>query len=138
LRDHDAVISGSVALRFFLPDEAWTPTDIDIYVSDGQFDALRERLKSDPGLGCVERRPEDGSSSSSSQLPSLGSEYTVKEVAKFTTPTGRMLDLVRSRDKSAMSPMLEFWSTLPANFITPDAFACLYHKYTLNRQIVLK
>lgn len=133
LREHEAVISGSVALKFFLPDEAWTPSDIDIYVSDGRFESLRDRLRSDPLLGCTEAQEDPGA-----PKPSYHSDFAVKDVAKFTTMTGRKVDLVRSRDKSAMSPMLDFWSTLPANFITPDAFACLYHKYTLNRQIVLK
>ena len=37
LTKHEAIISGSVALQFFLEDEKWVPGDLDVYVPDTTF-----------------------------------------------------------------------------------------------------
>ena len=50
LRQHGAVISGSVALRFFLPEETWDPEDMDIYVPDCTFDRFFTAITDPSGL----------------------------------------------------------------------------------------
>ena len=41
LQEHGAVLSGSVALKFFVMDEEWDIGDLDIYVGDLEFGRLR-------------------------------------------------------------------------------------------------
>ncbi|EIW51423.1 uncharacterized protein TRAVEDRAFT_107629, partial [Trametes versicolor FP-101664 SS1] len=141
LREYRAVVSGSVALHFFLSDESWVPGDIDIYVPDAVFDAMCERLLTDDALGChaasrqyllgrrVERMVD---------VLDTGMRYAVKDVVRLITRTGRGLDLVRSRTSSAVSPLLDFWSTLVRNFLTPDLCVCAHPDATFRRQAILK
>ena len=46
LLDHGAVVSGSIALHFFLPNETWDPEDMDLYaphcISDTFFAAISD------------------------------------------------------------------------------------------------
>ena len=51
LRSTGAVVSGSVALRFFLEDEPWVPGDLDIYVPESRFDQFVARATASDGLG---------------------------------------------------------------------------------------
>ena len=50
LRRHGAVISGSVALYYFIPCDTWSPNDMDVYVSYDEFPALLHTLENDPSL----------------------------------------------------------------------------------------
>ena len=50
MREHRAIISGSAALKFFLPEERWEVGDLDIYVPDSEFDAFQSRVLGDPGV----------------------------------------------------------------------------------------
>ncbi|KAL1940480.1 hypothetical protein VTO73DRAFT_9052 [Trametes versicolor] len=125
LREYRAVVSGSVALHFFLSDESWVPGDIDIYVPDAVFDAMCERLLTDDALGChaasrqyllgrrVERMVD---------VLDTGMRYAVKDVVRLITRTGRGLDLVRSL----------------RNFLTPDLCVCAHPDATFRRQAILK
>ena len=56
----------------------------------------------------------------------------------MVTPTGRKMDIIRSYDNSAITPLASFWSTVVANFVTPDGFACLHPRHTLKRLQVTK
>ncbi len=131
LLHHHAVISGSVALRFFLDDAKWEPGDLDVYVQDSHFEQLLDRLKADPRLDCIQVYDSNDEAGAPPGLLGIP-EYAVKQVVRLCTDQGMHLDLVRSFDNCSVSPLLEFWSTLLANFITPLLFACLYPRYTLD------
>ena len=47
---HGAIVSGSVALRFFLPNARWKPTDLDIYVPYTHLAAFVEAITDPSGL----------------------------------------------------------------------------------------
>lgn len=50
IRTHGAIISGSVALRFFLPEETWPAEDMDVYVPDIAFDHFITVISDPSGL----------------------------------------------------------------------------------------
>ncbi|KAI0709398.1 hypothetical protein C8Q76DRAFT_799407 [Earliella scabrosa] len=129
LRACGAVISGSVALQFFLPDDAWTPGDLDIYVADRMFDTFITAVMQDalnfhplPRTSRTRRRR--------SGTPGLNG---IRDVLRFRTSTGRSIDIVRSATNSPITPIRTFWTTLLMNFITPDACACGFPTATLAR-----
>lgn len=141
LRKYCAVISGSVAMRYFLTNEFWASGDMDIYVPDTAFDSVLDCFLSDERLGCrVTLRDGvlEGRRDRLSGLVDASMRYAVKDVVRLITRTGRAVDLVRSRTPSAVTPLLEFWSTLVRNFVSLDVCACMYPRTTFRRQAVLK
>ncbi len=50
LVQHGAVVSGSVALRYFLPRATWVPNDMDIYVPDSEYEAFVTSVTDPHGL----------------------------------------------------------------------------------------
>ncbi len=70
LRRHEALISGSTALHFLMPTDAWVPNDLDVYVSDTNFPALLCDLTDPNGLNFVSyRRPTTPTSPTSRPEP---------------------------------------------------------------------
>ena len=53
LLTHGAVISGSLALYFFVPSPYWYPGDIDVYVSRLQFTSITHALETEPSIRLV-------------------------------------------------------------------------------------
>ena len=47
---HGGIVSGSVALRYFLPRATWVPNDIDIYVPECEFEAFVAAATNSDGL----------------------------------------------------------------------------------------
>ncbi len=47
---YGAVISGSVALQYFLPETKWTAHDLDIYVPESTFDDFVSAVVDQRGL----------------------------------------------------------------------------------------
>ena len=47
---HGGIVSGSVALRFFLPRGLWAPNDLDIYVPESEFDGFVAAITDPDGL----------------------------------------------------------------------------------------
>ncbi|TFK85012.1 hypothetical protein K466DRAFT_442540, partial [Polyporus arcularius HHB13444] len=133
MRSHGVIISGSAALRFFLPGETWQSTDLDLYVPDDAFDAFRLAFES---------RFVQGSrllfDSAEFREPVEPDAYSVKQLLRYSLPSGRVIDVIRSHTRAASAPLLGFWSTLLVNYISPDVFACGYPEYTLERLAVLK
>lgn len=61
MRRHGAIISGSTALRFFMPNDQWSPRDLDIYVPDAHWTSFLHAVRAADGLnwqlrGCKGRR----------------------------------------------------------------------------------
>ncbi len=50
VKTHGAVISGSVALRFFLPEETWESGDLDVYLPNTTFDKFIVAITDADGL----------------------------------------------------------------------------------------
>ena len=59
---YEAIISGSVALQFFLEDETWKPGDLDIYVPDTTFADFTAAVEDPNGLNFT-RCPRQGEAS---------------------------------------------------------------------------
>ena len=126
LRRHGAVISGSTALHYFVPCTSWFPNDMDIYVSYDEFPALLHTLQNDPALQ-FRPLPRD----SDRVLPSSIS-LDVAEIRKFSTPSNRMVDVIRSRRCTPVSPLVQFWTSLLVNFVTPDACVAAFPRMVFN------
>ena len=114
LRRHGAVISGSTALYFFIPCNSWFPNDLDIYVSYDEFPALVRTLENDPALQFRAVPPSEGF-----PLPTSIS-LDVAEIRKLSTPSRRVVDVIRSRRSTPVSPLTQFWTSMLVNFVTPD------------------
>ena len=126
LRARGAVISGSLALQFFLPSDEWKPSDMDIYVSHSEFAELTNTLENDPSLQFtphVGRSPTERSTSYSLE---------VTEIRRYTTPTNMLVDVIRSRRDSPVSPLVQFWTSLLVNFVFPDRCGSAYPKMMFN------
>ena len=126
LRRHGAVVSGSVALYYFIPCPGWFPNDLDIYVSYDEFPALVRTLEDDPALQFR-------------TLPSLGGpqrptsvSLDIAEIRKLSTPSQRVVDVIRSRRSTPVSPLIQFWTSMLVNFVTPDACAAAFPRMMFN------
>ena len=106
LRRHGAVISGSLALYYFIPCSTWYPNDMDIYVSYDNFPAFLHVLENDPALQFRPVPPTGGSTSPSSV------SIDVAEVRKLSTPSERVVDVIRSRRPTPVSPLVQFGTSM--------------------------
>ena len=179
MRKTGAVISGSVALQYFLDEERWYPGDMDIYVSDDMYDTFVNDAVADDQLSFrhMPRRArwssvdgeevdldepdfagneededgiqdeengdgiddvEFGEDTDSDGVPSGEGVQGIKAVWRFTTPTSRFIDVVRSPLNTPITPLQSFWSTLVCNFISPDGCGCGYPAVTMRRVGVVK
>ena len=102
LRTHGAVISGSLALYYFLPEGDWLPNDMDVYVSYDEFPALTSTLENDPSLQFLEQKGPNRETVSSSQ------SVDIAEIKKYITPCNKTIDVIRSRHNTPISPLLRF------------------------------
>ncbi|TFK90043.1 hypothetical protein K466DRAFT_468577, partial [Polyporus arcularius HHB13444] len=143
-----AVVSGSVALRFFLPDEMWSPGDMDIYVPDLTYDQFiaavtdMYRLRFTPIPR--KKRPPAGDDMDVDALPpgdaflppSMSAD--VIEVRQFITRTGKRVDVIRAPGNNPTVAINRFWSSLVMNFLRPDVCVSGYPSTTLARVGMLK
>ncbi|KAI0712624.1 hypothetical protein C8Q76DRAFT_797458 [Earliella scabrosa] len=159
LRQYGALISGSVALQFFLNEEPWTPGDLDIYVPakyyrafvqtivrDDRFAlrfhprqriapaAIADELSLDLDYVLLALTDTEGDGIPSPAADSQG----IKQVLRFRTSTGRNVDIVCSPVDDAITALHAFWSTLVANFISPDGCGCGFPAGTINRKGFVK
>ncbi|KAI0710063.1 hypothetical protein C8Q76DRAFT_695189 [Earliella scabrosa] len=128
-----AAFSGSAAIHFFLPDEPWTPGDLDVYVPDVSFPAFVAAVTAPAGLGFeLIPRPDRKVS------PSLQGTRGFKEVLRYKTREGKEVDIIRSPTDSAIDPLNVFWSTVVKNFICPEGAGCGFPDLTMVHTGVLK
>ena len=132
LRRHGAVISGSMALYFFVPCSSWYPGDLDIYVSYDEFPALLRTLENDPML---QFRPV--SPTGAWPLP-LSISLEIAEIRKLSTPSRRVVDVIRSQRSTPVSPLIQFWTSMLVNFITPDACVATFPRMVFNGRGYIK
>ena len=126
LREHGAVISGSLALYYFIPCEDWYPNDMDVYVSHDRFPDFIRAIESHPSLHFV--------SSTRSTDSTAGASFSleVAEVRKYVTPSNRSVDVIRSRRNNPASPLAGFWTSLLVNYVAPDSVACAFPRMVFN------
>ncbi|KAI0706466.1 hypothetical protein C8Q76DRAFT_596427, partial [Earliella scabrosa] len=134
LRACGAIISGSVALKFFLPGEHWTPHDLDIYVPDRMFDTFISIVTKDPKIQ-FRSVPNSPRAPRRSARPGTNG---IRQVLRFRTETNLHVDIIRSAVHSPLTPLHFYWTTLVMNFITPDACACGFPDGTLTRRGILR
>ncbi|KAI0706595.1 hypothetical protein C8Q76DRAFT_600744, partial [Earliella scabrosa] len=136
LREAEGIISGSLALRFFLEDEGWEPRDMDIYIPEHKFDTFIKRVTDPALLGFTESPPAsgDGEAVTSGEIGHNG----IRAVQRYHTRTGRPVDIVQSLARTPVLPLQSFWSTLVSNFLTPDACICGFPSPTMNRRGLVK
>ena len=132
LRRHGAVISGSLALYYFIPCSTWQPNDMDVYVSYDEFPAFLHVLENDPAL---QFRP---LLSTGDWAPSSSLSLDIAEVRKMSTPSARVVDVIRSRRSTPVSPLVQFWTSLLANFVTPDACVASFPRMVFNGKGYIK
>ncbi|KAI0684412.1 hypothetical protein C8Q76DRAFT_585544, partial [Earliella scabrosa] len=127
-----AVISGSAALKFFLPDEKWAASDLDIYVGDHTYEDFVALVTTDVRINFKPYVPaEDENGLHTKSVISYGSGMLA--VRRFVTPTGRYVDIVRSSLETPLIPLYYFLSTLLVNYISPTHCGCGYPGLTLYR-----
>ena len=102
LRTHGAVISGSLALHYFLDCDGWYPNNMDIYVSYDEYPAFLCTVETDPSIRFVDSTRTFTSSLSASDA------LDIVEVRRFATPSGRSVDVIRSRRANPVSPLVGF------------------------------
>ncbi|TFK87791.1 hypothetical protein K466DRAFT_446806, partial [Polyporus arcularius HHB13444] len=141
IREHAAVISGSTALYFFMPDSGWHPNDLDIYVADGNWTSFLRTVQSPEGLNWSKTPPSQAAGSDDADnVPgrSIDAARGLRSVRRFYTPNGRRVDVIRSPSNNAITPLRFFWSSAVMNFISPDACFCGFPRATLARRGALK
>ena len=126
LLKHGAVISGSLALYYFIPGAYWYPRDIDIYVSHSQFTAFACARETDPTLRLVPYTQPITPSWDSDEPWDPSESLEIADVRKYITPTGRHMDVIQSRQETPLSPLRDFWTSLLANFVTPNGCGSAY------------
>ena len=126
LRRHGAVISGSTALYYFLPCDSWRPNDMDLYVSYDEFPAFLRVLEDDPAL---QFRPLP--LATGCDVPTSLS-LDIAEIRKMSTPSQQVVDVIRSRRSTPVSPLVQFWTSLLVNFVTPDACVAAFPRMVFN------
>ncbi|KAI0698764.1 hypothetical protein C8Q76DRAFT_592175, partial [Earliella scabrosa] len=132
LRAYGAVISGSLALRFFLTQDTWEIGDMDVYVPDHKYEDFIAAITNPDGLAFRPQPPRSDRRGPSS------SGTGIKEVRRYTTPSMQEVDVIRSPTRNAIVALHAFWSTLVMNFIAPDACCCAFPRGTLSRRGLLK
>ncbi|RDX53624.1 hypothetical protein OH76DRAFT_1308788, partial [Lentinus brumalis] len=143
LRANGAIISGSTALHFFLPDTSWHPHHLDIYIPANTFKRFMRTVTDHTTFGWV-YAPRRRHTLARGSAPLLAAqlyedlEENFRSLRTLRTPTGRRVNVVRSHANNPISPLRCFWSTLTMNFLTPDGCVCAFPSATLARQGAIK
>ncbi|KAI0722563.1 hypothetical protein C8Q76DRAFT_580948, partial [Earliella scabrosa] len=143
MRESGALISGSVALQYFLSEEAWLPGDLDIYVPDRHYRAFIHTLARDPSFA-LHFHPRQSAPAAilaadiDLDIDDFVLPVVPDDVMRFRTPTGRNVDIVCSPVNNALTALHMFWSTLVTNFLTPDGCGCGFPAGTMNRRGFVK
>ncbi|KAI0717706.1 hypothetical protein C8T65DRAFT_532769, partial [Cerioporus squamosus] len=140
LKAHGAIISGSVALKYFLPGAQWEPNDLDIYVPERTFEAFvtyrftpGDELHAVPLIDVNSTPPMEPEAS---DLPS--SHSGIREVRKFYTPSDKRVDIITGPGDNPILAVNQFWTSLVQNFLRSDVAVCGFPRFTLNNVGLLK
>ncbi|KZT08016.1 uncharacterized protein LAESUDRAFT_607129, partial [Laetiporus sulphureus 93-53] len=122
-RETGTVISGSVALRILDTDAAWKPNDYDLYVRHSQWERVLHYLCTLNGN--VLETVIDGTGEETYESPYPWLNQGIDRMAKIRGPHAN-IDLMRSRNESALYPICFFWSTIVMNILTADEIISAY------------
>ncbi|KAH7917805.1 hypothetical protein BV22DRAFT_984741, partial [Leucogyrophana mollusca] len=127
LRMTSSVVSGSVALRMFLPTASvqWQTTDMDIYVPRSQFIIVMAYL--------VHHKYQAVHLGGNRPPYSQSSIHTVATMVNGH----RKVDIVASITENAIRPIFQFHSTMVMNYIAADGFFAAYPKLTSQYRALL-
>ncbi|KAL0577384.1 hypothetical protein V5O48_004601 [Marasmius crinis-equi] len=130
LAEHDALISGSVALQYF-SRRLFEDSDLDIYCPEDGAEGLENFLKS---IGYTRSQDPDTSSSSTTDYSHSPSVFQVLNFTGNPEPaseTKRRIQMIVT-DKNPLDTVLCFHSTVVMNIITPHISICFYPHETLH------
>ena len=99
---------------------------MDLYVSYDEFPALLNALENDPALQFRPLPPTAGWAVLAS------TSLDIAEVRRMSTPSQRTVDVIRSRRSTPVSPLVQFWTSLLVNFVTPDACVATFPRMVFN------
>ena len=125
---HGAVISGSLSLYFFLPSDYWYPNGMDVFVAHSQFAAFNQALEADLSLQVVPYTQPTFSFRDDFAPWNPSESVEIVGVRRYLTPTGRYLDVMQSRRETPLSPLVECWTSLLTNFVSPNGCGAAYPK----------
>ncbi|RDX51348.1 hypothetical protein OH76DRAFT_1321485, partial [Lentinus brumalis] len=117
LKTYGAVVSGSVALKFFLPNAEWEPNDLDIYVPESNYEEFINAVTDPDGPDFTispHRRLWEATNSS-------GSAAATERV-----------DVICGYSDNPILAVNQFWASLVMNFMRSDVAVCGFPDFTLN------
>ena len=123
MRREGAIIGGAVPLWFAMSQPvSWRPDHLDLLVSPGSLDAIREYLMAIPGSSIVDAKP---------YLWELKSQWRFRRF-NFCVRTSRGVVRVVGADQSEpLSAVRFYWATHLMNVLTADAFVSPYFRMTM-------
>ena len=127
-----AVFGGEVALAFFMRTDPYTPSTLEIYASNFQFDKLCEAIINDPE---IRARTETHSMVTHSFAHAL--RRLVAETMVIQTTDGATIYVHQSYTSSPSASISRSVCTALSNFVTGRSFGCSHPRLTLARRAIL-
>ncbi|KAH7905413.1 hypothetical protein BJ138DRAFT_1017731 [Hygrophoropsis aurantiaca] len=125
--DTGAVISGSLALRLFLPEDAvqWPINDMDLYVPNSSCaDVVTHFIRQGYQL----------SNQSPSSAPYAYGDMTQIETVITMINSGKKVDIIISKSSSSILPIFFFHSTIVMNYFNSNTFFAAYPELTKRKR----
>lgn len=127
-----AVFGGEVALAFLLRNEPYSPSCLEIYASNFQFDKLCASLLDDPDIS---RRIDKHTFLTNSVFHAL--RRLVAETLAIHLTNGLTIYVHQSYTCSSSAPITRATCTALSNFVTGHSFGCSHPKLTFSRRAML-
>lgn len=136
MRCCDAVVSGSLALWFVTGcPTAWFPNDCDIYVPIGRVHDMVSYLRQEAGYGPdTDRKNFVREEEDYVEVTDPRANPSIESVTHYINKEGRRVDIIESREDSAVFPIPRFWCTFLSNIVGPDSFCVAYPFLTLRQR----
>lgn len=130
--NNGAIFGGEVALAFFLRNDPYEPSCLEIYASNFQFDKLCGAILEDPE---IRARIENHTFVTHAMHHAL--RRLVAETLDIHMTNGSTIYVHQSYTCSASAPLARSTCTALTNFVTGRSFGCSYPKLTLARRTLL-
>ncbi|KAI6142001.1 hypothetical protein BKA82DRAFT_33127 [Pisolithus tinctorius] len=127
LKDHDAVIGGSVSLRLLYAEQPnhWSPNNLDIFVGCENAGSLKQNIVN----AGFQIRSTEG-------VDNPSTTCHIHAIQTFENSHVN-LRLVIARTPSATTSIFDTFSTITMNFVTIDGLFCAYPSLTLSRSAIV-
>ncbi|KAH9920731.1 hypothetical protein B0H21DRAFT_827262 [Amylocystis lapponica] len=126
LDDTESLVSGSVALAFFMRHDEWCPLDLDIFVPYDVYPCVLTYLIT------VEQYSIVGSSQTTYDFTEAIARST-----RLCNNNNAFIDVLQCTTTCAIAAIPSLWSSHLMNFLAADSFACAYPTLTFQRRGVL-